>query len=175
MRSILFFAVSLLLFPSCKNLVPYSDALKSKYHLQSSDLMRVQFYVSDPIVLQRKFTDGSAEVVKGKVKIVNGEKVEEVIIPSGTPGVLVREADGKLEVSFEKSDANYLRFGGNPNKQSTFVLLASDWRNKIGTVTYGGEKFFTSPESADALLLIDLKKIQKFEKSQRVAGGRKVQ
>jgi hypothetical protein len=31
-------------------------------------------------------------------------KVEEVIIPSGTPGVMVKDDNGKLEISFEKGD-----------------------------------------------------------------------
>jgi myo-inositol-hexaphosphate 3-phosphohydrolase len=138
-------------------------------------MKHLQFYLSDPIVLQHKVVDGAnTQVTGGKIKVVNGEKIEEIIIPAHTPGVLVKNDDGKLEISFEKGDDHYLRFGANPNRYETFVLLASDWKGKIGTVNYAGNKYFTSPESADALLLIDMRKIANYQKDQRIAKGRKV-
>lgn len=159
---------------SCKNLVPYTDAIKTKYNLTDEQLKHLQFYVSDPIVLQRKITaENSTQVTEGKIKIVNGEKVEEIVVPTGTKGVLVKNDAGKFEISFEKDDSYYLRFGTNPNRYQSYVLLASDWKGKIGTVTYAGNKYYTSPESADAVLLIDLRKISNYQKDARVAKGRK--
>ena len=175
MRYIIIAAIAMLSLSSCKNLVPYSDAVKTKYNLNDEQLKHIQFYLSDPIVLQHKVVDGtSTQVSGGKIKIINGEKVEEIIIPSGTPGVLVRNDSGKLEISFEKGDDHFLRFGPNPSRYETYVLLASDWKGKIGSVTYAGNKYFTSPESADALLLIDVRKIANYQKDERVAKGRKV-
>jgi hypothetical protein len=175
MRYIIIAAIAMVTMSSCKNLVPYSDAVKTKYNLNDDQLKHIQFYLSDPIVLQHKVVDGtSTQVSGGKIKIINGEKVEEIIIPSGTPGVLVRNDAGKLEVSFEKGDDHFLRFGANPSRYETYVLLASDWKGKIGTVTYAGNKYYTSPGSADALLLIDVRKIANYQKNERVAKGRKV-
>lgn len=174
MRTVIIAALLLLTLGSCKNLVPYTDALKSKYNLSSDQLKHLQFYLSDPITLQRKITaENNAQVLAGKVKIVNGEKMEEVVLPAGTKGVMVLDDNGKLEVSFEKDDSYYLRFGENPDRYHAFVLLATDWHGKIGTVTYAGNKYFTSPESADAILLIDMHKISNFAKDSRVAKGRK--
>jgi hypothetical protein len=176
MRSVILVAILALTLGSCKNLVPYSDALKTKYNLSDDQLKHVQFYVSDPIVLQRKITSAnSTEVTAGKIKVINGEQVEEVIVPPGTKGVLVKNNEGKLEISFEKGDDYFLRFGSNPGRNNAFVLLASDWKGKVGVVTYAGNKYTTSPESADALLLIDIHKIQKYQKDERVAKGRKAQ
>ena len=175
MRSIIIAALALMTLGSCKNLVPYTDALKSKYNLSDEQLKHLQFYVSSPIVLQRKITaENSTQITSGKIKIVNGEKVEEIVVPVGTKGVLVKNDSGKFEVSFEKDDPYYLRFGTNPNRYESYVLLASDWRGKVGTVTYAGNKYYTSPESADAILLIDLHKISSYQKDARVAKGRKV-
>jgi hypothetical protein len=175
MRSIIVAALALMTLGSCKNLVPYTDALKSKYNLSDEQLKHLQFYVSSPIVLQRKITaENSTQITSGKIKIVNGEKVEEIVVPVGTKGVLVKNDSGKFEVSFEKDDTYYLRFGTNPNRYESYVLLASDWRGKVGTVTYAGNKYYTSPESADAILLIDLHKISSYQKDARVAKGRKV-
>ena len=175
MRSIIIAALALMTLGSCKNLVPYTDALKSKYNLSDEQLKHLQFYVSSPIVLQRKITaENSTQITSGKIKIVNGEKVEEIVVPVGTKGVLVKNDNGKFEISFEKDDTYYLRFGTNPNRYESYVLLASDWRGKVGTVTYAGNKYYTSPESADAILLIDLHKISSYQKDARVAKGRKV-
>ena len=174
MRSLIIAAVVLMTLGSCKNLVPYTDALKSKYNLSDEQLKHLQFYVSSPIVLQRKITDeNNTQITAGKIKIVNGEKVEEVVVPIGTKGVLVKNDNGKFEISFEKDDSYYLRFGTNPNRYESYVLLASDWHGKVGNVTYAGNKYYTSPESADAILLIDMRKISSYQKDSRIAKGRK--
>ena len=174
MRYVIIAALAVMTLGSCKNLVPYTDALKSKYNLTDDQLKHLQFYLSSPVVLQRKITDQNNTLVYGgKVKIINGEKIEEVVVPTGTKGVLVKDDSGKFEVSFEKDDTYYLRFGTNPNRYESYVLLASDWHGKIGTVTYAGNKYVTSPESADAVLLIDLHKISNYQKDSRVAKGRK--
>jgi hypothetical protein len=175
MRSVIIAALALMTLGSCKNLVPYTDALKTKYNLTDDQLKHLQFYVSSPIILQRKITAYNyTQIIAGKIKIVNGEKVEEVVVPTGTKGVLVKNDNGKFEVSFEKDDSYYLRFGTNPNRYESYVLLASDWHGKVGNVTYAGNKYYTAPESADALLLIDMHKISNYQKNARVATGRKV-
>jgi hypothetical protein len=174
MRSVIIAALALMTLGSCKNLVPYTDALKTKYNLSDEQLKHLQFYVSDPIILQRKITDQNNTLVfGGKMKIVNGEKVEEVVVPTGTRGVLVKDDNGKFEISFEKDDTYYLRFGTNPNRYESYVLLASDWHGKVGNVTYAGNKYYTSPGSADAVLLIDMHKVSSYQKDSRVAKGRK--
>jgi hypothetical protein len=175
MRSIIIAALALMTLGSCKNLVPFTDSLKTKYNLSDDQLKHLQFYVSDPIVLQRKITaENNTQVAAGKIKIVNGEKVEEVVVPTGTRGVLVKDDNGKFEISFEKDDSYYLRFGTNPNRYASYVLLASDWHGKVGTVTYAGNKYYTSPGSADAVLLVDMHKISSYQKDSRIAKGRKV-
>ena len=174
MRSLIIAALALMTLGSCKNLVPYTDALKSKYNLSDEQLKHLQFYVSSPIVIQRKVTaENNTQIDAGKIKIVNGEKVEEVVVPVGPKGVLVRNDNGKFEISFEKDDTYYLRFGTNPNRYDSYVLLASDWQGKVGNVTYAGNKYYTSGESADAVLLIDIRKISSYQKESRIAKGRK--
>jgi hypothetical protein len=175
MKNILIALSILLACSSCKNLVPYSDALKTKYSISNEQLKKIQFYTSAPIVLQRKLTgESGTEIYAGQVKVVHGERVEEVLIPSGTAGILVKDDEGKMEISFERDDTHYLRFGSNPTRNMQYALLASDWRNKVGTVMYAGNKYYTSPESVEAVLNIDLRKIMKSETNSRIAKGRKV-
>ncbi len=171
------FAAAILIttFTSCKKLVPYTDALKVKNSWSDDDIKRIQFYVSEDIVLQRQLNSGNTEIVDGKIKMVDGKQVEEIIIRRGTPGILTNiPRSQKLEISFEKSDSYSLSFGANADQNNKFILLASNWNGRIGKVSYNGKEYFTSPESAYSILLVDLRKIDETRYNQRVAKGRKV-
>jgi len=175
MRKLFFFLALAILLSSCKNLVPYTDAMKKKYNWNDEQVKRIQFYVSHDIVLHRELSQGSTEIVQGKIKTINGKKVEEILIREGTPGVLTEiPKQNKMLVSFEVSDDHYLSFGVNPNANEKYVLLASDWNNGMGKVHYSDKEYYTDPDSKYAFLLVDLRKIQKMDITQRVAKGRKV-
>lgn len=174
MSRFIFLLLSVVLVSSCKNLVPYTDALRQKYNWSETEIKRIQFYTSDAIVLQRKIKDGSTEIVAGKIKTINGEKVDEVIIPSGTAGILVSNTSGKFSISFEKDDNYSLSFGSNQHMNNRYSLAFSSLQNKVGKIIYNGKEYYTSPESVDAILMVDLRKIDKTELNQRVAKGRKV-
>jgi len=77
-------------------------------------------------------------------------------------------------VSFEKGDDHFLSFGVNPNMDGKYFLLASEWNNGIGKVTYVNRSYYSEPDSRYAHLLVDLRKLLKEERSVRVAKGRKV-
>ncbi len=163
-------------FASCKNLVPYTDAMKKKYSWGENEIKRIQFYLSREVVLQRQITNGSTEIVQGKIKTVKGKKVDEIIIPAGTKGVVTDiPRQDKLLVSFEVGDDHYLSFGVNPNATEKYMLLASDWKNEMGRVHYAGNEYYTDPDSKYAYLLVDLRKVEDMQIKQRIAKGRKVE
>lgn len=140
------------------------------------ELRKVQFYLSDDIVLRRQLTGSKFEVNSGEIKIVDGRKVEEIMIPKNTPGVLLfRPKENRFAVSFEeRGDEKYLVFGPNPKAGGRFVLLASEWNRNQGIVTYEGKKYRVSSQSAYAALMVDLKKIRQTELKSRTAGGRRI-
>ena len=175
MRKTILFVALIAFLSSCKNLVPYTDAMKNKYGWTDEQIRRIQFYVSHDIVLHREMTKGSTDIVQGKIKTIHGSKVDEVIIPAGTKGIVTDIPNNKkLLVSFEVSDDHYLSFGVNPNASDRFVLLASDWKNEMGKVHYAGNEYYTDPDSKYASLLVDLRKIENMEVKQHVAKGRTV-
>jgi hypothetical protein len=176
MRKFIFLLALTALLSSCKNLVPYTDAMKNKYNWSNEQIKRIQFYVSHDIILHRELSEGSTEIVQGKIKTINGKKVEEILIRAATPGVLVEiPKQEKMLVSFEMGDDHYLSFGVNPNVGDKYVLLATDWNNGMGKIHYSDKEYYTSPDSKYAFLLVDLRRIQKMDVSQHVAKGRKVQ
>lgn len=175
MKNLLLAIVLITSFSACKNLVPYSNALREQNGWSDSQIKKIQFYTSREIVLQRQLSQGETIISGGKIKMRDGKKIEEIIIHRGTPGIAISiPSQDRIEVSFEKDDNHYLRFGINPNAEKKFTLLASEWNNRIGKVNYNNQTYFTSPDAAFTALMVDLRKIQKTEFNQRVAGGRKV-
>ena len=168
---------AVLFFAACSpRLTPLTEQLYDDFRWDESELSRIQFYLSDDLVMRRQLSAGSSEILSGgKIRIENGRRVEVVTIQRGTPGVFLRRGSkgDHFAVSFE-SDDKYLMFGPNPKAGDRFVILGSDWSRNGGMVTYGGQKFRVDRTDAFAGLLVNLKKIQKTERQSRVARGRTV-
>jgi len=176
MKQILGLLVIFFLLSSCtKNLVPYSGYLKEQHGWNKNDVERIQFYTSKDIVLYRDATGSDTKIENGSIKIKDGRKVEEIVIKAGTPGVAVwQDKEQRYGVSFDSSDDQFLTFGPNPDKRKRYYLMASEWDGKIGYVTYNGRKYKTNTQSTDAILLVDLKKMKKYNVNSYTAKGRTV-
>ncbi|MEM9918497.1 MAG: hypothetical protein AAF990_10400 [Bacteroidota bacterium] len=169
--------VAILSFSACSpKLTPFTQRLQNEQRWGDEDLKSIQFYLSDDIVLRRKARAGDSKIVSGEIKIVNGEKVEEIVIPKGTPGILLfRPKANRFAVSFESgSDERFLMFGPNPRSNNRYALLASDWKRRGGEVTYDGRKYYTPSSSAYASLMVDLKRVKKVSVKSRRAKGRTI-
>jgi hypothetical protein len=155
---------------------PFTSNLLQEGGFKESDLKKIQFYLSDDIVIQRRLTEGVSEISSGAIKIVKGEKVEEVIIRRGTPGVyLFKSNNENFAIGFdEKSNKRYLMFGPNPKRRGIYVLLASEWKDRTGKVRYDDKFYFTDERSAIASLMIDLRKVKRIEVATHTARGRRV-
>lgn len=165
-------------FSSCtKQLVPFTESMTRANKWEETDLKKIQYYLSEDILLHRQVNEVSSTITNGEIKMVNGRQIEEVTIPRGTPGVLIyTPKKDHFAISFESAnDSSYLTFGPNPNISGRYVLLASDWKKRIGQVHYNGQKYYTNSESAASFLLVDMKKINKSSVKRRVAKGRKLE
>lgn len=174
----LYYLPILLVWVACApSLSPYTQRIHEKYEWKEADLKRVQFYLSDDIVLRRKTSQGKAEITNGQIKIIDGSRYEVVKFRKGTPGVLLfSPKENRLAVSFEEGNKadSFLMFGPNPNVNNRYVLLASDWNKRYGEVTYQGLKWETSDQSAYAGLLINLQNVATTNAEARVVKGRTV-
>jgi len=107
-------SLCLVILSSCsRSLTPYTEALVQQNDWSQSELERIQFYNSEDIILTRELTSREADIVKGKIKMENGIKLEEVLIAKGTPGVVVVNPKGdRIGVSFEAGrDDLFLMWG----------------------------------------------------------------
>ena len=156
-------------------LTPFTQKLYEDNNWTERDLKRIQFYLSDNIVLRREIGGGSAEISKGKIKVIDGRRIAEVVIRKGTPGVFVfSPKENRFAVSFETGDDRYLIFGPNPSYRERYTLLASDWERNQGTVTYDGRQWQVGSSAAYATLMVNLRRMQQVEVNKREAEGRKI-
>ncbi len=167
----------LLLLGACSpRLSPFTEGLYNENRWTEVDLRKIQFYLSEDIVLRRQLSSTDARIEGGRIRVVGGRQVEEIVIRRGTPGVfLFSPKRDRLAISFETgSKDRFLMFGPNPKTNGRYVLLASDWDRRRGLVTYDGRRYEVDTASAWTGLMVDLKRATTSNVRSRVAGGRKV-
>src|ERR1700743_2686553 len=121
--------------------VPFTRDLKQKLEKENIDLKQVQFYVDQKLILNRNLGDQKVVVSSGVVKLENGKYINEVIIPSFTPGLCEGTEGERLLISFEKGNNN-LAFGpGSGYTFNNYVLYGTEWKNGTALVNYDSEKF----------------------------------
>ncbi len=174
----LLFALTLLLIclTSCgPRLSPFTQRLYEDQGWQEDDLRRIQFYLSEDVVLQRELRNDRSTIRKGTVQVIDGREVEQVVFRRNTPGVFTFSPKSeRMAVSFEADNDNYLVFGPNPKNGDRYTLLAGDWTRNSGTITYAGREWKVSSADAFASLLIPLKRLRDGDTKGRVVGGRKI-
>ena len=172
------FVLGFVAFSSCSpRLTPFTQDLYDENGWTDDDLKRIQFYLSEDIILRRGVTSGSSSINSGKIKIVDGKKIEETIIKKGTPGVLIfKPKEDRFAISFEPGDKRFLIFGPSQRNNEKYSLRAASWdkSNNQGEVTYNGKKYYTPTKSAYAVLMVDLKKVGNSTIKSRTAKGRTV-
>ena len=166
------FAIATLLLASCsESLSTYTSSVQRNGNFTEEQVRQIQFYISDDIILQRDLSAASTTISGGTVKMVNGREVEEVVIPAGTPGVVVGSAGSILHVSFDAS-GQFLRFGPNPGAGGKYTVMAYDWQGSVGYVMYGDQQFRLVPYGQYAHLLLDMERYDQVTKSTKEVSGR---
>ncbi len=180
MKNIILTLYSLILFTSffsCSpSLTPITSELIKDNRWNEDDLKKIQFYNSGDIILTRRLNSGESSIKGGKIIVRNGERIEEVVIKNGTPGVLLfMPKEDRYAISFDNdSNEKYLIFGPNPKMSSRIVLLGKEWDYRVGKVSYNGQIYNTTTDAAFSALLINLKKASQVTRHTEIAKGRKV-
>ncbi len=154
------FAFLTIIVTSCQpTRMYYNDRLAQENQWRDSDLKKLQFYVSEDILLQRELRRGEAVIQGGKLKRTKGRQLEQIVIRRGTPGTfLFSTTDGNYAITFdERNNNNYLVFGPIAKVRDRYALRARKWERNFGVITYGGKEYTTSARSAQAFLLISSK------------------
>ena len=167
---------ALFLLSGCgPKLSPLTQRLVEEEQWAEPELQRIQFYLSEDLVLTRELRSGGTTITQGRVKMLDGRQVEELVFRARTPGVYTfSPKTNRIAVSFEGNDNNFLVFGPNPKNGNRYTLMARDWTRRSGTVTYAGREWRVSASDAFTNLLIPIKSTRKRDVNGRVVGGRKL-
>ncbi|MFT4970249.1 MAG: hypothetical protein ACI9O4_002005 [Chitinophagales bacterium] len=176
MKNLVFLLVAIVSLSSCKTLIPFTEDLKNSNSWTDNEIKQIQYYNSEPIILNRQLKSNETGIVSGKIKMVDGKEVEEIVIRKGTPGIISALPDGsRMAISFEIGDDHYLTFGVDKNRGGRYYLRLKDYKkNKFAVVSYFNKTYNVSPQALTAYLQVNLKKIKKEQLSLRVAKGRKL-
>lgn len=173
----LIFVMAMGLLTSCSPTYTYfTKGLYEQEKWSEEDLMRIQFYVSRDIVLQRAVSAGETSIAEGKIIVRNGQRIEQVVISAGTPGVLVMmPREDRFAISFEEDNEAFLMFGPNAKYEDRFALLATQWERETGEVHYRDKVYTADAANAFASLMVDLKREGERQVETRNVKGRTVE
>jgi len=174
MKQIILLLSTIVIFSSCKTLTPFTETIRQKNNLSLQDLKSVQFYTSQDILLNREISNSKNQIISGKIKVENNRQIEEILIPHGTPCLVVDTTkNGRIKLSFSQNDEKSLTFGLTPNSPR-YVLLAEKWNGKEGDVHYGSDVYITKGFSYNANLEVNMKDILKIKRKYKREKGRKL-
>ena len=108
MKKGILFLAAVLFLTSCSEKTYLTGSLMNVIKENQLPLNKIQFYNDNPVNLERELNASDANVKSGKIVIVNGKSINQIALVEQTPGVLVKEANNQLLVSFEE--------GGNESK-----------------------------------------------------------
>lgn len=167
-----------LVFSSCgSRLVYFTEPLRQRENWSEPDLRNIQFYTSRDIVLSRSLGNEETVIESGRVIRKDGRRIERVVIPARTPGVLVMMPEEKrLGISFEAEGREaFLMFGPQPRNGDRYALLAQEWTRQSGRVNYQGKTYHADPASAYASLLVDLRQVGSRDETVHRVRGRRIE
>jgi len=117
MKKYFFLFTLISVFSSCK--VLFTEQFRKQAEATGIDILKIQFYNSDKIILKRILSSNEVSVTSGKVKVENGKNIEIIKIKKNTLGKCELIDKNKLYISFEEGENKSFVFYGN---SSTYAL-----------------------------------------------------
>jgi hypothetical protein len=175
MQKIVVLSVLVFLAVGCATKVPYTDKIREEFELEEAQLKKVQFFTSSEIIMYRASTSGSKATQEGGVLVQSSHsKQDRIIIPPNTKCVLEKLGDsGEIMIRFESGAGRYLSFKGRPSSGNRYFLNA-EWKDGKGSIQYANEVYEATSVSGNAFLLVQIKKLQKTQRQDRIVRGVKV-
>jgi hypothetical protein len=101
MKRLAILLVGLVMLSSCSEKTQLTGSLMTLIKENQLPLEKIQFYNDNALFLERELNASDANVKSGKVMIVNGKSINRVNLEPQTPGVLIKEQQEQLLISFE--------------------------------------------------------------------------
>jgi len=173
MKNLIYILLIPFILGSCTPKISFTTSLKNELGINEDNVKKLQFYVSQDIILYRAKDEGNSKIKGGNI-IINSQKfTDQVVIKKGTPGVAVKTKDDKIAVSFECDNNQFLLFGASSNDDS-YKILAKEWTSTQGVISYSGKDYFLHKNNASSVLLVKLKHYNKYNRKLRKLKGRRI-
>ena len=111
--------------------VAFTQGMRTRYDLTEPEIRALQYYVSEPVVLEKVVSRGVRHVEHGRLIVRGDTIVHQVVIARGTPGAIERDEsivgqarDGTLPISFEVGAP--LPFTARPPNGHYALLLSGE-------------------------------------------------
>ena len=145
MKKGILFLVAVLFLTSCSEKTYLTGSLMNVIKENQLPLNKIQFYNDNPVNLERELNASDANVKSGKIVIVNGKSINQIALFEQTPGVLVKEANNQLLVSFEEggNESKSLHFAPVPGNggESFYQLVDENGSPTFSRLSYDGNKY----------------------------------
>jgi hypothetical protein len=165
----------------CSPHVALTTALIREYGLSSSDIPKLQLYVSDGILMEKRITkiDKNIDSSSYGLKKVEDYYVKQIYFKSGTPCIATSASADKVAVAFEQPGSSLDFIANRHPDNTTFVFqpsrksahdsiesrqAAAGFRNwkLIGEEKYSDTTFNVLIKDETPFLLVDKTSLKKF-------------
>ena len=156
LRILLFFSIFYSILIGCSPMVTFTQEMRQNYDLSNDEIKKIQFYLSDEIVLQSEHKEMQKNISPThSLKIVRGKEIEEILFKKKIPGVAVKVLNDSLFISFEKGD--HLIFSQINDLDGKYSIEGDEFKIMKTHTTSGYEKL-----AADEGLSDDSRQISLF-------------
>lgn len=155
----------------CIRTVPLTSKLISKYDLSHDDLKRLQYYVSDDVIMQIEVSQSEAKRHGAGLKWRKDRFVHEVEIMENLPGIAEDISDNILGISFKAGST--FRFTLAADRDGKFYMTPDRVVDGNYIFEYNGQEYTTSSTS-HVYLLVESKGLSEFRREREVLPGRRV-
>lgn len=184
--------VLLLSLAGCSPRVALSTALMKEYRLANADLLQLQFYLSDGLLLEQEVTTINKDIDPShSLSTLQDSRIKQVYFKKLTPCVATGSESNGICVAFEQGDCLTFRLKNIPKQGDSYVyqpegefrekgsqprLPDSDFRDwkRIGKEKYKELDYVALIKNDPPFLLVNKKALKNLEVDRVVAPGIKL-
>jgi uncharacterized protein YdiU (UPF0061 family) len=145
MRALGFLFLVVLSLSSCSEKTQLTGSLMTLIKENQLPLEKIQFYNDNPLFLERELNASEANIKSGKVLIVNGKSINRITLEKQTPGLLIKQSQDHLLISFEAGagEAKSLHFAPILDEKGEYFyqLVDESGSTTFSRLMYDGNKY----------------------------------
>lgn len=145
MRALGILWIVILFLSACSEKTQLTGSLMTLIKENSLPLEKIQFYNDNPLFLERELNASEANVKSGKILIVNGKSINRITLEKQTPGLLVKQSQDHLLISFESGAGENKSLHFSPilgeKGEYYYQLVDESGSTSFSRLMYDGNKY----------------------------------